>query len=478
MQINNSSTTETLHPAAYGCILYILVTVGRIPELFPFLMPLQLGKISILVAVIALFTDKNRDKNLNIDVFKSPAGKLLILFAIVAIIGITYSVWISNSIKLLKGLFLSNIILFFLIVKSCINTKTIKAYIYCLLFCAVLLSLFTVLSGSSGRAAASQTYDSNDLAKVLVIMLPILLIVGFTAKNWIRWVYYAICGLFILAILFTGSRGGLISLVLGFAFLFVNSIPNNKGELKSYFATKVSIVVLVITCSGFMFALLPAASMKNIASLTSMEDDYNFNEDEGRIAIWTRTLEAVKRKPYGYGLRNSQVVEGNQGGRFKATHNTLLQIAAELGVLGAIIMILFYVVCWHKLSMLNAAIFNKKVPGKSLLILLPAIGILLCSPVLGFTLALVSAIIYIFMACLSLNIESKWKPRDIKLSTSDKIFYGGLALSLKASFIGQFAASFFLSASYHAILYATIGITSGIFSFYFNKDKLSVYSNT
>jgi hypothetical protein len=45
---------ERIHPAAWGCVLYILVAVGRLPELLPMLAPFHIGKVAVALALVGI----------------------------------------------------------------------------------------------------------------------------------------------------------------------------------------------------------------------------------------------------------------------------------------------------------------------------------------------------------------------------------------------------------------------------------------
>ena len=56
------------------------------------------------------------------------------------------------------------------------------------------------------------------------------------------------------------------------------------------------------------------------------------------------------RRPVGYGVDTFQMVDMRMGGKFRAPHNSYLEVLVELGFLGLLLFIRMYVLSWRALQ--------------------------------------------------------------------------------------------------------------------------------
>jgi O-antigen ligase len=103
--------------------------------------------------------------------------------------------------------------------------------------------------------------------------------------------------------------------------------------------------LFVAACvAAVAWPLLPVEHQQRLASIVDLESDYNMdpNNDRGRGQIWERGMRAVAERPWGYGVQAHQMVDLRFGGRGAAAHNSFVEIAVELGVLGAVLLLRVY----------------------------------------------------------------------------------------------------------------------------------------
>lgn len=330
---------EPLHPAVWPGALLILISVGRLPELFTFLAPLHVGKIAVIWAAAAIVMGP-RDVG-NLRVFDQRLSKLLVVWFVFAAISVVWSVWRTYSLGFLFGGLLINMILFFVMARTIANTRTLRFYVGVLLLAAALLSVKAILAAASGedaRVSVSAAYDPNDLAMVLVMLLPLAVVLLFAIKGLGRAVMLLLCGTMLVGILLTGSRGGFLGLVAVGGYLFFARLPRSDGGLGARFspgkltAAALGVIVLLIAT--------PATVWDRLSTIGELGQDYNVTGSTGRLAIWGRGLQAMSTQPWGYGLKAFEAVEGERGGRYKAAHNIWIEIGVELGVQGLVVMAL------------------------------------------------------------------------------------------------------------------------------------------
>ena len=328
--------SERMHPAVWPAALMILVTVGRLPELLPFLAPLQLGKVAFLGVLLALAVGP-RDVG-NAPVLERPLGKLVLAWFLFAALSVVWSVWGSHSLEFLVTGMLNNVVLFYVLARTTTNVRTLRFHVGFVLASGAMLALTAIAArGLHGRVSASSTYDPNDLAMVLIIVLSLAVALLFAARGKWRLLLLSFCGILLVAILLTGSRGGFLGLIAVACYLFWARLPATGGAPGPRFrplklvAAGLGVIVLL--------ASIPTFVWDRIESLTTLEDDYNVTGSTGRLAIWGRGLEAMAARPWGWGLAAFESVEGKHGGgRYKAAHNIWIEIGVELGVQGVVIL--------------------------------------------------------------------------------------------------------------------------------------------
>jgi hypothetical protein len=220
-----------MHPAVWPGALLILISVGRLPELLTFLAPLHVGKIAVLWAVAAIIAGP-RDIG-NAPVFDQRLARLLVVWFGFAVVSVLWSVWRSYSLGFLFGGLLINMILFFVLARTTTNIRTLRFYAGTLLLAAGLLSVTAArvaLTSAEGRIAVSGAYDPNDLAMVLVMLLPLAVAWLFALRGMGRAVMLLLCGVMLVGTLLTGSRGGFLGLVAGAPISAVRVCPDPMGN--------------------------------------------------------------------------------------------------------------------------------------------------------------------------------------------------------------------------------------------------------
>jgi O-antigen ligase len=156
----------------------------------------------------------------------------------------------------------------------------------------------------------------------------------------------AAAGIFVVAIVRSGSRGGFLGLIgviltvlVGFRALPV------RTRLGSVAAT------------GVILALVAGPTFWNMmGTILRPEEDYNTSHESGRLEIWKRGFTYMTRHPVlGVGANAFPVAEGTIseeaarqsvgiGFKWSTAHNSFVQIGAEIGVPG---LVAFVVLLWH-----------------------------------------------------------------------------------------------------------------------------------
>lgn len=170
----------------------------------------------------------------------------------------------------------------------------------------------------------------------MAIAVPLgLLFVGAVQRDK-RLIYVTAIGLMGVALLLSGSRGGLIALLAEVVFIL---ILTNKTTGSSKLVIKIGLAVLLIgVIIGGAIMIGGESSLTRFAE-TSVSNDITTN----RTHIWNITLEIIKNNlPFGAGIgafasayTPYDTINGIE--RVEQAHNDYLQILADAGIIGLLL---------------------------------------------------------------------------------------------------------------------------------------------
>ena len=174
----------------------------------------------------------------------------------------------------------------------------------------------------------------------MTISVPLgLLFVGAVEKDR-KLLYVTAVGLMGIALLLSGSRGGLFSLVAGIIFLV---ILTTKTRSSGQMFIKIGLAVLLVVT-----IIVGAVLIGGETSLTRLAESANSEDfSSSRTQIWSVTLDVIKNNlPFGAGLGAFSVAYPpydtlNGAGRVEQAHNDYLQVLADAGIVGLLIGVFF-----------------------------------------------------------------------------------------------------------------------------------------
>lgn len=322
---------------------YVATAVGRVHELFPVLAYLRPALLASAVGILAYALYQKGPRN--IGRLRSRATTCLIGLVLWGALsvpgalnqGLAFQTWTSFVQTVAMGLLVAGS------VRSVRDVERLGVvyFVVTVVYAAVVLSRFQ-LGADNWRLSRLYYYDANDFATLIVTALPLgLYVVLSRRKVALRALALAGLGVLAVGLIRSGSRGGFLAFlaVVTFVLLRLTTIPAR---------TRMAGLLLIVAVT---LATASDQYWTQMQTIMSPKRDYNLTSEEGRIQIWERGLGYMTAHPvFGVGLRNFQVAEGTisaqarraergLGVRWGAAHNTFVQMGAELGVPGLLLLV-------------------------------------------------------------------------------------------------------------------------------------------
>ncbi len=317
--------------SAVVAIAVVALTTVRIGELLGPIRILKPVFVSTLAGVVAHLIQTRPVAWARL--WKSLPFRLVVMYAIVVALSFPFSIWKGRTLSTMMVLpwALGLVIVVGLTrptIRDVDNVFRWTAW-FTAITAAVLLVNGDVVAGS--RLTSKGSYDPNDLAALFCFAMPIAIGTMFRGRWYSRISSCLSAAVLCVALMETGSRGGLIGLVGGMLVFLLAFQPR----------TVLLVGVVLSIALPAAWPLVPATMRDRAASLFSLEDDYNSTSNSGRIYLWKRGIVFALQRPLlgiGAGTFEAKIgddfrVQGSRGS-WHTAHNTFVQVAAELGLLG------------------------------------------------------------------------------------------------------------------------------------------------
>lgn len=319
--------------AAYGFLILFIALLYITPgTLYPQLENVPISKGAIVLSFLFLFLAKKAQGASWRLADKSSLW--LIAFTVVEGFSIVDALWREYALSVYLDA-LKQVMVYFLIVNLVNNSGKLRQILWTLPLAATFPAMGTLsryilktdLVG--GRAAWIGIYaDPNDMAYNLVVLIPVVLSLFETEKSFLlKGILVSELVIFTAAIYATGSRGGLVGLLV---IIFFQVLRSQKRMLNLTIGAVLFIVLL---------ALAPASYWERAETILK------FRQDEsamGRIYAWKVGFEMAFDRPlFGGGIGCFALgwpiyAPSEAGTMWRTSHNAFVQVLGENGFLGLV----------------------------------------------------------------------------------------------------------------------------------------------
>jgi probable O-glycosylation ligase (exosortase A-associated) len=238
---------------------------------------------------------------------------------------------------------LARFILPFFVGVTLLNSPTLRSrMMWAIVFAQGYVGFEMNLNYLRGRNSAADGFggmDNNCFAVSLVATLGPAIALGMAAKTWHERALAWICAALILhTTLLTFSRGGLVGMMAVLAVAFV-LMPKGPKQL----AAIAVVLLLAVRFTG------PQLIARYSTTFASSED--RDASAESRLDLWSDCLMVAREYPvFGVGPANWRVIASQFGWpEGKSAHSVWMETAAEVGFLGSLLLLTFFVTAAVKL---------------------------------------------------------------------------------------------------------------------------------
>jgi probable O-glycosylation ligase (exosortase A-associated) len=330
---------ETDRSAFYGLLAFTFVLFFRPQDSLPILQPLHLADLTAIFAVLSLV----RERLSRGAAISSLSRELILVLALAAVMIVTapFSIWPGGAITAFTDLFFKVIVVFTLMLNTVTTRERLSRFITIVVLGTSYIGVRAVLDyvrgvnlyedGRVGGAVGGLFGNPNDMALNMVTFLPLAVSLALLrGRPLVRALAVVGVPAIAAAIIFSKSRGGTVGLVLMLVVLLFQMRRIRPG-----------VAVAVLALSLATIPLLPPSFLLRMSSIYNPDEDPTGSR-EARRRLLREGYEAFLDNPI-VGLGAGQFSNYQPDKRdepWRETHNAVLQVASELGVIGLLLFVI------------------------------------------------------------------------------------------------------------------------------------------
>ncbi len=331
----------------YALLVFTVVLIAAPQEFFPPLQPLRLGLVAAIVAMIAYVVNVAAGRA------RVPVAgrevRIVLLLVAWAVVMVPLSYWPNGSLTVLTELYLKAVAVFILLAGAIDSRRRLVGIVWTLALCALPIAVTALrhyqagvfLPNAPGRIAGYGTSglagNPNDLALLLNLILPFLVVLVATAASWWgRGLALMIAVLAVGAVMVTFSRSGFITLaVIGLLYLWQAAQRGRAG-----------LAAMVVVGALAALLLAPAGYGDRLSTVGNIETDRTGSAQNR----WRDTVVAagfvLEHPVIGAGVGMDYLaLNDRRGAMWLSVHNAYLNYAVDLGLPGLALFLWLFLGC-------------------------------------------------------------------------------------------------------------------------------------
>jgi O-antigen ligase len=321
----------------FGLLLFTAVLLLRPQDWVPALNPLHLAEVCAIIGIAPMFLHRLARQQPVFRVTPETTGLFVLGLAIIGTV--PFSIWPGGALETFLDLYVKVLVVFALMMNTLTTPRRIDQLTWLILVCIGVIAArgvfdyvrgINLVEGGRLTGAVSGIFGNpNDLALNMVSFMPLAVVIALTPRysRGRRAAAAAIAALMLATIVFTKSRGGVVGLLVMLLALVLLARQVRPG-----FAAAIVAVVLVT------IPFMPSSFWTRMNSIFDDEQDKTefTGSREARRIVMQEGIDTFLERPF-TGVGAGQFQNYNPPGwkeRWRETHNALIQVAAETGIVG------------------------------------------------------------------------------------------------------------------------------------------------
>lgn len=333
---------EPLDWAFLGLMAFTALLFFRPQDVFPPLAHLRLAEVAALFALVSMVMGRlGRGQS-----FTRMPVELIAVFGIATLILLLapFSIWPGGVVATFTELYLKVVLIFVLMVNTLTTPTRVNRFAWLIVVATSYIAFRTAFDYARGLnliengrvqgAVGGIFKNPNDLALNMVAIIPLAASFAIYPASAARRIA-ATCavGLMLAAVVASQSRSGFIGLI-GMLVVFAAVLARRRPGI--VFAAALSALIVL--------PMLPSSYWERVSSIVIAQRDVTGSR-QARATLLREAVEAFAERPLtGVGAGQFKNYKPEQRTEsWRETHNVLLQVGAELGVVG-LVLFMFLVV--------------------------------------------------------------------------------------------------------------------------------------
>jgi len=320
-----------------GLLAFTAVLLVRPQDSIPGLSSLHLAEVCALIGIGPMLLHRFARR---LPVFRVTGETIgVVVLGLAILVTVPFSIWPGGALEQFTDYYLKTFLVFVLMMNTLTTPQRLERINWLIVLCMGYIAArgvfdyargVNLLEGGRLAGAVSGMFGNpNDLAMNMVTFMPAGAIFAMSRHQpvWRRLIAAGIVVLMMATIVFTKSRGGVLGLCVMLLALVVLGAKVRPG-----FAAIV--IVSVLAATPFM----PESFWTRMASMFDEQIDKTqfTGSSEARRIVMKEGINTFLERPF-TGVGAGQFKNYNPPGRkerWRETHNALIQVAAETGILG------------------------------------------------------------------------------------------------------------------------------------------------